>query len=1044
MTSPARCPRCGIDLSADAPLGVCPQCLIEVGMESNTVNSNPEDRDEIPQTESFAGGPEAARRSPRSRADLPEPGELFGNFHLIRKLGEGGMGAVFEAEDLEGGRQVALKLLAHSLESREARNRFFREGRLAASINHPNSVYVYGTMEIDETPAISMEHISGGTLQDRVRQHGPFPVAEAVDVILQIIAGLDAAAKVGVLHRDIKPSNCFVDTHGIVKIGDFGLSITTEVRGDSHLTEPGSFLGTPAFSSPEQLRGDELDIRSDIYSVGVTLYYLLTGKTPFEADNLVKLLATVLEQPAISPSRVRSEVPNGLAKIVLRCLAKQPADRFANYDDLREALAPYDSNASTPATLALRTLAGILDSSLWSLLMLAIQFAYFGSFAAMTDPSLFQSTGYRIVVGVIFVLSILYFAIPEGLCGASLGKYICRLRVVDRNRSNIGVLKAGFRACCYLIFPSLIIWTYWIWGGSGPLNASNSMADPGAYGLMIAIGYSYYGLLALLFSSARRRNGYSGWHDLLTGSRVIVRKGYAGRPTLGMTENQFLEPDENETIGPYHVLESLHGIEGNEFLLAYDTRLLRRVWIHKLSDDSEVVSTKLRNLGRVGRLRWINGHRAAGENWDAYEALSGNSLLALLHEPQPWAAVSYWLMDLSYELSLAEQDGTLPRRLSLNQVWITAEGRAKLLDFDAPGTSSTGKLPHVKHDGGYNCKTSQELLFHVAASALQGRIVGPQESHVAEAATQLPIPARVLIDRLADGDVTAADAAVEFRRLAGSATSVTRLRRGLMLATTACFPTFIAVVAGIGWFFLNSWNTQYPEMAHLRNCMIFMNVAINERSTHSGNTSQKDKAEETAHAFEVYISGNFRGIIEDKQQWNNFYLQSVPLPVRARVQKFIQENPEPTEQELQEAAAIVEPIMESYEKSAAQLEQIASPWAVAAIQFASMWILFVMLPSMLMAIAFRRGCVMRIFGVDYVARSGRPASRLRMFWRCLVLHIAVLSAPILMAFVYPWTKDINLALLIVLVFVLGVTTVSMLLPRRGLPDRLSGTYPVIS
>ena len=102
-----------------------------------------------------------------------------------------------------------------------------------------------------------------------------------------IIAGLEAAAKVGVLHRDIKPSNCFVDTYGTVKIGDFGLSISTEVRGDSHLTEPGSFLGTPAFSSPEQLRGDELDIRSDIYAVGVTLYYLITGKTPFESDNLV-------------------------------------------------------------------------------------------------------------------------------------------------------------------------------------------------------------------------------------------------------------------------------------------------------------------------------------------------------------------------------------------------------------------------------------------------------------------------------------------------------------------------------------------------------------------------------------------------------------------------------------------------------------------------------------------------------------------------------------------------------------------------------------
>ena len=194
-------------------------------------------------TESYAGGAKAVKPSPKIAADLPEPGQQFGNYRLIRKLGQGGMGAVFEADDLESGRRVALKLLAHSLESPEARNRFFREGRLAASINHPNSVYVYGTEEIDGTPAISMEHVLGGTLHDRVRQRGPLPVTEAVDAILQIIDGLEAAAAVGVLHRDVKPSNCFVDADGTVKVGDFGLSISTAVRGDTHLDHPGFVPG---------------------------------------------------------------------------------------------------------------------------------------------------------------------------------------------------------------------------------------------------------------------------------------------------------------------------------------------------------------------------------------------------------------------------------------------------------------------------------------------------------------------------------------------------------------------------------------------------------------------------------------------------------------------------------------------------------------------------------------------------------------------------------------------------------------------------------
>jgi len=210
------------------------RCLLQVGMESHTATGTSQPAfgrspEEIT-TRSLPAGGQAAKPPPKIAADLPEPGQQFGNYRLIRRLGKGGMGAVFEADDLVSGRRVALKLLAHSLESPEARNRFFREGRLAASINHPNSVYVYGTEEIDGTPAISMEHVLGGTLHDRVRQRGPLPVTEAVDAILQIIDGLEAAAAVGVLHRDIKPSNCFVDADGTVKIGDFGLSISTAVR----------------------------------------------------------------------------------------------------------------------------------------------------------------------------------------------------------------------------------------------------------------------------------------------------------------------------------------------------------------------------------------------------------------------------------------------------------------------------------------------------------------------------------------------------------------------------------------------------------------------------------------------------------------------------------------------------------------------------------------------------------------------------------------------------------------------------------------------
>ena len=354
-----RCPRCGAELPANVPPDLCPKCLLQAALPTEVG---------VPPTDKVAPPTPARARG------LPQPGEQLGHYRIVRLLGEGGMGAVFDAEDLESGRRVALKVLSQTLDSPEARERFFREGRLAASINHPNSVYVFGTEEIGGTPAIAMELVAGGTLQDRVREHGPLPVGEAVDCVLQIIAGLEAAQRIGILHRDIKPSNCFRDTDGTVKIGDFGLSISTAVRTEPALTATGAFLGTPAFCSPEQLRGDELNVRSDMYSVGATLFYLLTGRTPFEAKNPVQLLATVLEQRAPSPKKFRPAIPQGLAKAVLRCLEKQPGERFKNYYELRQALAPYSSAAPTPATLGLRFLAGVIDLLVLNVVCLPMMF----------------------------------------------------------------------------------------------------------------------------------------------------------------------------------------------------------------------------------------------------------------------------------------------------------------------------------------------------------------------------------------------------------------------------------------------------------------------------------------------------------------------------------------------------------------------------------------------------------------------------------------------------------------------------------------------
>ncbi len=322
MSTTAACPACGKPLPPDAPAGLCPGCLLQ------SATRDPSAETLCAETHG-AETLHAGSLTPPAGAARPVAGAMFGDYHILRLLGRGGMGEVWEADHVASGRRVALKVMSNKLASDLDRKRFLREGRLAASVTHPNVIYVFGSEEIAGAPVIAMELVHEGTLKDLLKKRGPLPVAEAVDYTLQLIAGLDAAHKAGVLHRDIKPTNCFLGADGTVKVGDFGLSISTLARPESLVTTTGSVIGTPALASPEQLRGEELDVRSDIYSVGATLYFLLTGKLPFHAAELVKLIATVLDKAAESPAAHRPDLPPALCKMILRCLSKDRKQRFA-------------------------------------------------------------------------------------------------------------------------------------------------------------------------------------------------------------------------------------------------------------------------------------------------------------------------------------------------------------------------------------------------------------------------------------------------------------------------------------------------------------------------------------------------------------------------------------------------------------------------------------------------------------------------------------------------------------------------------------------
>ena len=751
-------------LPGNAPPDLCPKCLLKLAMETQT---GPGSGDTV--VPSGAGA--------KSRG-LPQPGEQFGHYAVVRLLGAGGMGAVYEAEDLESGRRVALKVLSHRLDSPDARERFFREGRLAASINHPNSVYIFGTEEIGGTPVIAMELVSGGTLQERVRARGLLPSGEAVDCVLQIIEGLEAAQRIGILHRDMKPSNCYVGEDGAVKIGDFGLSISTAVRTEPALTATGAFLGTPAFCSPEQLRGEELNARSDMYSVGVTLFYLLTGRTPFDAPNMVQLLATVLEQRAPSPRKFRPELPQGLARVVLRCLEKQPGERFKGYADLAQALTPYSSTAPTPATLGLRFLAGVVDMTILCVLATVINLSAFGGPMAFMDQAMQRSPKLLVCLLGFLCVATLYYALFEGLWGAAAGKALCRLRVVGPDRNPPGFARAWLRALVYIAPPFV---PYWAAFGMNPkAYMSSSLLT------QMLLGCSIYGIMALLFVTARRRNGFAAVQDLLTRTRVVSRAAVSSRLVLATGETPPPATGSAITIGPYHVLQTLEqSPPTGKWFLGVRLEAAAQGLDSRGAPGHAAGAGPVAESGRVGRLRWLTGKRSSEENWDAFEALDGQSFLELIGNPQPWREVRYWLYDLATEIGAAEREGTLPE-LAFDRIWITGDGRAKVLDFPVPGPAgkSEDRNPKAESNLVPPIQTAQGFMAEVATAALEGTRATSAKA-AGDVALPLPLHARTFLKGLAQ--MPGADAvAAALKPLLGRVAAVSRLRRAALLAGCHC------------------------------------------------------------------------------------------------------------------------------------------------------------------------------------------------------------------------------------------------------------------
>jgi uncharacterized RDD family membrane protein YckC len=704
------------------------------------------------------------RQAPPLKAGL-----RLARYRLLRFLGRGGFGEVWEAEDLNAGRHIALKVLTQvPSASPEVLARFQREGQLAASLNHPRSVYVFGAEEVEGHPAIAMELMLGGTLSDQLKLRGKLPVKQAVDHILDVIEGLEAAQDVGIVHRDVKPSNCFLDGEGHVKIGDFGISKTLEPQHNLTFADEEAFVGTPAFASPEQIRGRDVDFRSDIYSLGATLFSLLAGKAPFEARNPGELLARILsEEPA---SLTGDGIPKTIDRIVARCMSKERERRYDSYAALRADLLPFSSRyQASVADPGRRLTAFILDEAV---AVVVISTAIHALISGWTAEAVYG------------LLHFLYFMAPESLWGRSLGKYLMGLRVGTTSGAPLQFRHVLVRTSVLAaIFLPVALFGF-IKGTMPALTAA---------------------AIAACLSTMRRQNGFAGPHEFLSGTRVLRDSSNSEERRHPRQSRDMSAPnaeDQGPAFGPYHAIRDLWRNENEALVLCFDRALRRNAWVHTWRAESPGSAGPLLEAGpsRPGRLRWLQSGTAGASNWEAFEAPAGHSYCewVALKSRLSWGEVRTILLGLATELveRFTDRTGKDRLELSLRHIWIDPQGNSKLLDFPA-FASDSGALAVAEHDA----QSAKNLLHQVLYLGLTGEAVAVESLGTHVPAAPLPHHARVFAERLCRSSVSSwsiKEIRAELGRIAQRPAEQRRSARLAMIAAIGCVPLLALLFYAFG------------------------------------------------------------------------------------------------------------------------------------------------------------------------------------------------------------------------------------------------------
>lgn len=370
-----------------------------------------------------------------------KPGDALAHYRIERVVGEGATGVVYRAHDLALDRTVGLKVLKPEV-SKDVRfvGRFLREARAAARVNHPNLAHIYFVGEQDGHHFFAMEFVEGRDLQDEVETEGALDLDRVVTVLDQVARGLRAAHRAGVVHRDVKPSNILVQPDGVARITDFGLAHSLDT--DVHATQADTILGTPTYMSPEQCRSRAADERSDIYSLGLTAWFLLAGRLPYEAESLGQLIDDQLNTPLPSLLSEQPELPEALDAMLRRMCAKAPEDRYADMDEVIEAIAACRPRPVLPGSLVARGVAAAIDLlpslGVIPLIDLLVQ-RLFGLQGVM-------ATWWGSIAGVLLFAA--YHLGCEIRWGATLGKWLLQLKVVTRH---------GVRPRARIVLPRFLL-----------------------------------------------------------------------------------------------------------------------------------------------------------------------------------------------------------------------------------------------------------------------------------------------------------------------------------------------------------------------------------------------------------------------------------------------------------------------------------------------------------------------------------------------------------------------------------------------------------